>query len=284
MRLGRRMRSTLGSFSIARQQPVETCVCVARAASKWICSERMPGVRSSNPASGCVLQLPRAAPAPGSATPGRAPARRTPPAGCSRRRGARRSRRAFARGRQFEQRRKDCRRAAPGCGMRWKRKLVARAQLPDLPELVVDDGDRADESAEAGAIGPEDHRHVAGEVDAADGVGVVVNVGRMQSRFAAVAARPGGLRADQPHAGAARVVVHFPFGVEERVDVFGREEVRRAVRAVGDTDLPRSARSSGARASSMAWHAVERRGRCGSAAARRRRAARGRRGRRTVRA
>ena len=41
-----------------------------------------------------------------------------------------------------------------------------------------------------GPSGPEDDRHVAGEVDRADGVGVVVDVGRMQPGLAAVACAP----------------------------------------------------------------------------------------------
>ena len=45
---------------------------------------------------------------------------------------------------------------------------------------------------------------------AADRVGVVVDVGRMQARLAAVGARPARLRADQTDAGAARVVVDLP--------------------------------------------------------------------------
>ncbi len=200
----------------------------------------MPGVRSSNPGDACALQLfeqrlhleaqhqvehRRAELHQQVALAGAAHAQR---------------RRAFADGRQFEQRSDGIvgARAARLRRRGWKRTLVARAQLPDLPQLGVDDGDRADEAAEAGAIGPEDHRHVAGEVDAADGVGVVVDVGRMQSGLAAIGARPRGLRADQPHAGAAGVVVHFPFGVEERARCRRREEIRRAVRAVGDADLP----------------------------------------------
>ena len=66
------------------------------------------------------------------------------------------------------------------------------------------------EAAQAGPVGPEDNRHVAGEIDRADGVGIVVDVRRMQPRFAAIAPRPFGLGTDQPHAGAAGVVVNLP--------------------------------------------------------------------------
>ena len=48
------------------------------------------------------------------------------------------------------------------------------------------DRDRADEAAEARTVRAEDDRHVAGEIDGADRVRVVVNVRRMQARLAAV--------------------------------------------------------------------------------------------------
>ncbi len=67
---------------------------------------------------------------------------------------------------------------------------VARAELADFPELGLDDGGGADEAAEAGAIGAEDDGHVAGEIDGADGVGVVVDVRGVQAGFAAVVAGP----------------------------------------------------------------------------------------------
>ena len=84
---------------------------------------------------------------------------------------------------------------------------------------------RADEAAQAGAVRTEDHRHVAGEVYRADGVGVVVDVGRMQPGFAAVGAGPVRLGSDQADAGAAGVVVHLPVGGEEGLDVVVGEEV-----------------------------------------------------------
>ncbi len=76
---------TLGSSRERGQQPVEHLRLRRRAPrSKWICSERMPGVRSSNPGERAARAAARAAPAPGSAAPGRAPARRIRPAGCFR--------------------------------------------------------------------------------------------------------------------------------------------------------------------------------------------------------
>ena len=119
-----------------------------------------------------------------------------------------------------------------------KRTVSPGRSWPIFQSSACDDGRRADEAAEAGTVGAEDDRHVAGEIDRADGVGVVVDVGGMQAGFAAVLARPCGLRADQAHAGAVGVVVHLPGGREERLDVVGGEEIGRAVRAVEDADLP----------------------------------------------
>ena len=60
----------------------------------------------------------------------------------------------------------------------------------------------------------------------------------MQSGFAAVFSRPLWPRADQPHAGAIGIVVNLPRCIEQCVDVFVREEIRRAMRAVQNADLP----------------------------------------------
>ena len=160
-----------------------------RAASKWICSERMPGVRSSNPASGCARSVSSSActwkrstrsstGAPNSTSRLLSPARRTHIAACVAEAGSSsRTDGLSARG--------------AGCGIRSEAHACRPAAAGRSSTVRrVDDGHRADEAAEARAVRPEDHRHVAGEVDAADGVGVVVDVGRMQAGFAAVAARP----------------------------------------------------------------------------------------------
>ncbi len=116
--------------------------------------------------------------------------------------------------------------------------LVAGAELAELPQFGGNDGGGADEAAERGTIGTEDHGHVAGEVDGADGVGVVVDVAWMETGFAAVAASPLRFGTDEADAGGIGIVVHFPIGAEEHVDVLGREEVRRAVGTVEHADVP----------------------------------------------
>ena len=83
----------------------------------------------------------------------------------------------------------------------------------------------SEEAAQARAVGAEDDRHVAGEIHRADGIGVIVQVGRMQPRLAAVGARPLRLRADEADAGSSGIVVDFPFCGEKGVDVFIEEKI-----------------------------------------------------------
>ncbi|MNN20439.1 hypothetical protein D3C81_1337180 [compost metagenome] len=64
-----------------------------------------------------------------------------------------------------------------------------------------------------------------------------MDVRRMQAGLAAAVAHPFRFRADQAHAGAAGVEVHFPVGGEEGVDVRRGEVLRRAVRAVDHADF-----------------------------------------------
>ena len=93
-------------------------------------------------------------------------------------------------------------------------------------------GHGTDETAQARAIRPQNDRHVTGKIDRADGVRGIVDIGRMQTGFAAIATRPLLFRAEQTHAGAAGIVMHFPIRAEERFDIRGGEEVGRSVRAV----------------------------------------------------
>ena len=126
------------------------------------------------------------------------------------------------------------------CGQhnhRHEAHLVAGLELAELPQIGLDDGHRADEAAQARAVRTEDHRHIAGEVHRADGVGVVMDIGWMQAGLAAALAHPLGFRADQAHPGAAGVEVHFPVGGEEARDVALGEVFRRAVRTVDHPQL-----------------------------------------------
>ena len=68
--------------------------------------------------------------------------------------------------------------------------LVAGLQLAKFPEFAARHDRGTDEPAKARTVGSQNDRHVAGEIDRADGVGVVVNVGGMQACLAAVGARP----------------------------------------------------------------------------------------------
>ena len=116
---------------------------------------------------------------------------------------------------------------------------VARLELPHFPKLRLNNGRGAHEAAEAWPVRPENDGHVAGEIHRAHRVGVVVDVRRMQPRLAAVRARPLWFWADEPHTGRVRVVVNFPRGAEEHLDVIVGKKIRRAVRAIEHCNVPR---------------------------------------------
>jgi hypothetical protein len=197
---------------------------------------------SSRGCRGCAARrATRAAPAPGSAARGPAPAARIRPAGSGRPPAGRRHRRGGLREAESRQRPEpahprtrcplaraartegflQCHRTgfwpltAPLPEAAGEAQGIAGAQLPELPQISLDHGRRADEATQAGAVRPEDHRHVAGEVDRADRVGVVMDVGRVQPGLAAVGRAPIRVWADQTHAGAAGVVMHLPVGAKK---------------------------------------------------------------------
>ena len=116
--------------------------------------------------------------------------------------------------------------------------LVAGLELADFPELSLHNGGGTDEAAAARAVGAEDDRHVAGEIDRADGIGVVVEIGGMQAGLAAVAARPLRLRPDETDAGARGIVVNLVGRAEEDGDVGRREKIWRAVGTIENADVP----------------------------------------------
>ena len=150
---------------------------------------------------------------------------------------------AVARRRDHQGRRRPPRRrssAATAPGRRAPARTAPRRPAPSGP---ASSGrrrhrHRADEPAEARPVGPEQDRGVTGEVQRTDAIRVVVDVRRVQSRLAAVGARPLRLRAHQPHAGAIGVEMHRVVGGEERVDVGAGEELRRRVRPHGHRELP----------------------------------------------
>ena len=77
-----------------------------------------------------------------------------------------------------------------GLGPRHEPHRVAGSELAELPSLGRGHDGRAHETAQAGAVGSEDDRHVPGEVDRADGVAGVVDVRRVEAGVAAVAGGP----------------------------------------------------------------------------------------------
>src|SRR5260370_19670142 len=122
---------------------------------------------------------------------------------------------------------------ARGIDLHWhEAHFIARFQLPDLPEIRLDDRHRTNEAAEARTVGAEDHGHVPGEIDRADRIRIVVNIRWMQPGFTAVLARPFRLRPDQAHAGAARVEIGLPLRREVPLDIARTETLPRPLRAV----------------------------------------------------
>ena len=97
-----------------------------------------------------------------------------------------------------DDRRRVRRRASSARGGRERartRTVSPGASWPELPPLGAHHRGRAGEAAEAGAVGAEQHRRVAGEVDGAEGVAGVVDVRRVQAGLAAVGPGPRRLRA-----------------------------------------------------------------------------------------
>ena len=119
-----------------------------------------------------------------------------------------------------------------------------------------------------GPVGAEQDRHVAGEVDRADGVRRVVDVRRVQARPRRRRRGPSAACGPiEPHAGAGRVEVDLPVGARRsRVDVRRGEELRRRVRALERRRCSHAAPSDGP----VGRRAPARRGRASAPAAARR--------------
>ena len=115
---------------------------------------------------------------------------------------------------------------------------IAGAKLSDLPKFGLNDRHGAYKTAETRSVHGQDYGHVSGKIHRSDGICVVVNVRGMQPCFPTILARPPGLRPDEPNACARRIVVNFPIRREEHINVFLREKIRSAMRAIEDADLP----------------------------------------------
>src|SRR5438105_8277061 len=87
---------------------------------------------------------------------------------------------------------------------------IVRPQLPQLPEFGMRYNNRTYKPTQAGPIRSEQNRHVTGEIQCADRICIVVNVGWVQSCLAAVFARPLWPWTNQPHTRSIGVVVDFP--------------------------------------------------------------------------
>ena len=123
-------------------------------------------------------------------------------------------------------------------GHRYKSNRMTGGELAQFPELGTDHCGRAHKTTQAWTIGSQNHRHVTGEIDRSNGVGVVMDVARVQTRFSAVASCPSWFGANQSNPSAARVVVHLPACCPEHLHVLWGKEVRRTVRALQDSNVP----------------------------------------------
>src|ERR1700732_4196169 len=115
---------------------------------------------------------------------------------------------------------------------------ISGLQLSKFPEFRVHYHRRTNESAEARAIRSKHDGHIAGEIDRAHRVGIVMDIRWMQASFAAVGSSPIRLRPDQSDARSIGVIVNFPFGGKKRVDIFGLKKVGSSMRPVQDSELP----------------------------------------------
>src|SRR5882757_6011571 len=118
--------------------------------------------------------------------------------------------------------------------------LVTGFELTGLPEFVPRHHRGTNKPAETRTIGAENDRHVPGEIDRSDRVGVVVNIRRVQPGLAAVGPRPCRLWPDQADTGPRAVEVHLIIRCEQGFDILIKKEIRRAVWTVNHADGPRA--------------------------------------------
>ena len=115
---------------------------------------------------------------------------------------------------------------------------VAGLQLAKLPSFGLYDNRGADESSEARAVGTKQDGHIAGEIDRANGISIVVNVGGMQSCLSTIFARPLRFGSDQAHAGAVRLIMYAPIGREQHLNVFSGKKFGSGMRSIKDAHVP----------------------------------------------
>src|SRR5258706_12792491 len=88
--------------------------------------------------------------------------------------------------------------------------FIARLKLSELPHFIAPQDGGTDKSTETRPVGSKDDRHVSGEIDRADGVGVVVNIRRMKARLSSIVALPFGLLANESNPRAGPCAIKFP--------------------------------------------------------------------------
>ena len=128
----------------------------------------------------------------------------------------------------------EMRRTTASSSFRGRKRTVSPARnCPTFQSSASAIYDGADKPAETGAIGTENNGHIASEIDCSDGIGVVMNVGRMQARFTAITTGPFRFGTDQAHARPAGIVMNLPGCLKQHPDVLFGEEIGGAVRVHG---------------------------------------------------
>ena len=131
--------------------------------------------------------------------------------------------------------------ASSGVRVDEPEEITAGRALADLPEIGLDHLEGVDVAAQGGTVGDEQDRRVAAHVHrAADGVGVVEDVGRVAPTDAAVRAREELLRVDLAHAvrGAVRGQGHLEGLGEELLHALLGHVVWRGLGAGDRAQLP----------------------------------------------
>ena len=73
---------------------------------------------------------------------------------------------------------------------RMKSHTIPRLKLTDLPQLCSNDTGRTNKPTQARPVRAQYHRHIAGEINCADGVGIIVNIGWVKAGLTPIGPSP----------------------------------------------------------------------------------------------
>src|SRR5690606_16770740 len=107
--------------------------------------------------------------------------------------------------------------------------FVTGFELPQFPKLGIDHHRRTDKPTQTWTIWPENNRHIASKVDRANGIGIVMDIGWMQTGFTAVFTCPFRFWSNQADTGTAGVKVNLEGMGKESINVAFGKEIRCAM-------------------------------------------------------